>query len=146
MNPSSMSMFGVPYSPIVPSLTRWQSGTRSRSENSRLSVPMTFVCCVLTAWRREIIEYGAEGCSPRWMTGSGSRRPRAAGSALQNRLLRQCDVLGEERAGRRRVEPVVDVRGAADGVARDGGRGDDVGGPEVVRAARVAVAGAAVAG
>ena len=64
MKPSSMSMLGVPYSPIVPSLTRWQSGTRSRIENSRLSVPMTFVCCVSTAWRREIIEYGADGCSP----------------------------------------------------------------------------------
>ena len=59
-----MSMLGVPYSPIVPSLTRWQSGTRSRSENRRLSVPITFVYCVLTAWRREIIEYGALGCSP----------------------------------------------------------------------------------
>ena len=64
MKPSSMSMLGVPYSPIVPSFTRWQSGTRSRSENSRFSVPITFVCCVLTAWRREIIEYGALGCSP----------------------------------------------------------------------------------
>jgi len=26
MKPSSMSMLGVPYSPMVPSLTRWQSG------------------------------------------------------------------------------------------------------------------------
>ena len=64
MKPSSMSMFGVPYSPIVPSFTRWQSGTRSRIENSRLRLPITFVCCVSTAWRREIIEYGADGCSP----------------------------------------------------------------------------------
>ena len=64
MNPSSMSMSGVPYSPIVPSLTRWQSGTRSRIANSRLSVPMTFVHWVSTAASRDFIEYGAEGCSP----------------------------------------------------------------------------------
>ena len=56
MNPSSMSMLGVPYSPIVPSFTRWQSGTRSRIENSRLRFPITFVYCVSTACRREIIE------------------------------------------------------------------------------------------
>ena len=59
-----MSMLGVPYSPIVPSLTRWQSGTRSRIANSRFRLPITFVYCVSTACRREIIEYGAEGCSP----------------------------------------------------------------------------------
>ena len=64
MNPSSMSMFGVPYSPIVPSLTRWQSGAWSRSAKSRLRVPMTLVCWVSTARWREIIENGAEGCSP----------------------------------------------------------------------------------
>ena len=64
MNPSSMSMFGVPYSPIVPSLTRWQSGTRSRIANSRLRVPITFVYWVSTAASRDFIEYGAEGCSP----------------------------------------------------------------------------------
>ena len=64
MNPSSMSMLGVPYSPIVPSFTRWQSGTRSRIENSRLSVPITFVYCVSTAVARDFIEYGADGCSP----------------------------------------------------------------------------------
>ena len=29
MKPSSMSMLGVPYSPIVPSFTRWQSGLNS---------------------------------------------------------------------------------------------------------------------
>ena len=56
MNPSSMSMLGVPYSPIVPSLTRWQSGTRSRIAKSRLSVPITFVYCVSTAASRERIE------------------------------------------------------------------------------------------
>ncbi len=56
MKPSSMSMLGVPYSPIVPSLTRWQSGTWSRSEKSRLSVPITFVCWVSTARSRDIIE------------------------------------------------------------------------------------------
>ena len=50
MKPSSTSMFGVPYSPIVPSLTMWQSGTWSRIANIRLSVPITFVCCVSTAW------------------------------------------------------------------------------------------------
>jgi hypothetical protein len=59
-----MSMFGVPYSPIVPSLTRWQSGTWSRSDHSRLRLPITLVCWVSTAWRREIIENGADGCSP----------------------------------------------------------------------------------
>jgi hypothetical protein len=47
-----------------PELDQMAVRTRSRSEKSRLRVPMTFVCCVLTAWRREIIEYGAEGCSP----------------------------------------------------------------------------------
>ena len=56
MNPSSMSMFGVPYSPIVPSLTRWQSGTRSRIANSRLRVPITFVYWVSTAASRDFIE------------------------------------------------------------------------------------------
>ena len=56
MNPSSMSMFGVPYSPIVPSFTRWQSGTLSRIANSRLSVPITFVNWVSTAASRERIE------------------------------------------------------------------------------------------
>src|ERR1017187_9821622 len=30
MNPSSMSMFGVPYSPMVPSLITWQSGADHR--------------------------------------------------------------------------------------------------------------------
>ena len=64
MNPSSMSMLGVPYSPIVPSLTRWQSGTRSRIANSRLRLPITFVYWVSTAVSRDFIEYGAEGCSP----------------------------------------------------------------------------------
>ena len=29
MNPSSMSMLGVPYSPMVPSFTRWHSGASS---------------------------------------------------------------------------------------------------------------------
>ena len=56
MNPSSMSMFGVPYSPIVPSLTRWHSGTWSRIEKSRFKVPITFVCWVSTARSRDIIE------------------------------------------------------------------------------------------
>ena len=59
-----MSMLGVPYSPIVPSLTRWASGTWSRIANSRLSVPITLVYWVSTAFSRLAIEYGAEGCSP----------------------------------------------------------------------------------
>jgi hypothetical protein len=57
-------MLGVPYSPIVPSLTRWQSGAWSRRKKSRLSVPITFVYCVSTACSRFAIEKGAEGCSP----------------------------------------------------------------------------------
>ena len=64
MKPSSMSMFGVPYSPIVPSFTRCALGTWSRIANSRFRLPITFVYCVSTACRREIIEKGAEGCSP----------------------------------------------------------------------------------
>src|SRR6478672_608369 len=59
-------------------------------------------------------------------------------------------VLREERAGRRRVEPVVDVRRATVEVARDRDRGDDVrlpcAGSEEVRTAGVAVARATVAG
>ena len=72
MNPSSMSMFGVPYSPMVPSLTRWQSGAWSRSAKSRLSVPTTLLTCVSTACARLIIEYGAERCSAKCTTASGA--------------------------------------------------------------------------
>ena len=44
-----MSMFGVPYSPMVPSLTRWQSGERSRIAKSRFRVPTTLFDWVKTA-------------------------------------------------------------------------------------------------
>ena len=66
-----MSMFGVPYSPMVPSLTRWQSGTNSRIANSRFSVPTTLFTWVNTACLRSIIEYGAARCSAKWTTASG---------------------------------------------------------------------------
>ncbi len=59
-----MSMFGVPYSPIVPSFTRWESGVSSRIAQSTFSVFTTLFCWVNTAWSRSRIEYGADGCSP----------------------------------------------------------------------------------
>ena len=43
MKPSSMSMFGVPYSPIVPSLIRCASGAWSRIAHSSLSEPIDVV-------------------------------------------------------------------------------------------------------
>jgi len=58
-----MSMSGVPYSPIVPSLTRWVSGDRSRIANSTLRLPTMLFDWVYVAWRTSIIEYGALGCS-----------------------------------------------------------------------------------
>src|SRR5215217_8091660 len=65
------------------------------------------------------------------------------------RSLREGDVLAEERLRRGGVQAVVDVGGAAHGVAGDGDRGHEVGfggpGTEEVRTARVAIAGAAVA-
>ena len=64
IQPSSMSMFGVPYSPIVPSLTRCASGVKSRIAHSTFSVLITLFCWVTTAWSRSISEYGADGCSP----------------------------------------------------------------------------------
>ena len=64
MKPSSMSMFGVPYSPIVPSFTRWQPGARSRIAYRTFSVPTTLFVCVNTACSRSFIEYGAVGISP----------------------------------------------------------------------------------
>ena len=39
MNPSSMSMLGVPYSPIVPSFTRWQSGHPVAHREQQVEVP-----------------------------------------------------------------------------------------------------------
>ena len=59
-----MSMFGVPYSPIVPSLTRWVSGERSRIAKRTLRLPTTLFAWVYVACRASIIEYGADGCSP----------------------------------------------------------------------------------
>ena len=59
-----MSMSGVPYSPIVPSLTRCVSGLTSRIANSTLRLPMTLLAWVYVACRTSIIEYGADGCSP----------------------------------------------------------------------------------
>ena len=64
MKPSSMSMFGVPYSPIVPSLIRWAFGTWSRIAQSSFSEPMTLLCWVMTAFSTLFIDQGAEGCSP----------------------------------------------------------------------------------
>jgi hypothetical protein len=68
-----MSMFGVPYSPIVPSLTRWMSGLISAMAYSRFSVPTTLFCWVYTACLRSIMEYGAARCSAKWTTASGSK-------------------------------------------------------------------------
>ena len=64
MKPSSMSMFGVPYSPIVPSFTRWASGANASIANSTFSVFTTLFVCVKTACSRSFIEYGADGISP----------------------------------------------------------------------------------
>ena len=46
MNPSSMSMLGVPYSPMVPSLTRWIERLCSAIAYRRLRVPTTLFTCV----------------------------------------------------------------------------------------------------
>ena len=59
-----MSMFGVPYSPIVPSLTRCASGVISAIAYRTFSVFTTLFVCVKTACSRSIIEYGALGISP----------------------------------------------------------------------------------
>ena len=64
MNPSSMSMSGVPYSPIVPSFTRWASGVYSFIAHSVCSVLTTLLYCVNTACSRLLCEYGALGISP----------------------------------------------------------------------------------
>ena len=54
--PSSMSILGVPYSPMVPSLMRWQFGRNSRMAKSTFSVPTTLLTWVNTACLRSIIE------------------------------------------------------------------------------------------
>ena len=64
MKPSSMSMFGVPYSPMVPSFTRWASGANASIANNTLSVFTTLFVWVNTACSRSFMEYGAEGISP----------------------------------------------------------------------------------
>jgi hypothetical protein len=52
--PSGIGTAGVPYSPMVPSFTRWMSGSRSRIAYSRLKVlTMLFswtntACCAST--------------------------------------------------------------------------------------------------
>ena len=61
-----------PYSPIVPSLTRWMSGLVSAIANSRFRFPTTLVRWVYTACARSIIEYGAARCSAKWTTAPGS--------------------------------------------------------------------------
>ncbi len=45
-NPSGMSTLGVPYSPMVPSLSRWHSGTCFFMANMMLLVPMMLFICV----------------------------------------------------------------------------------------------------
>ncbi len=54
--PSSMSMLGVPYSPMVPSFTRWASGASSCMAHSTLSVPTTLLYWVNTACSRLLCE------------------------------------------------------------------------------------------
>jgi hypothetical protein len=66
-----MSMPGVPYSPMVPSFSRCASGRRSRIAKMRLKVDVMLFVCTHTAWSRSIIEYGADGHSPRWTMASG---------------------------------------------------------------------------
>ena len=133
MNPSSMSMLGVPYSPIVPSFTRWQSGTRSRIANSRLRVPITFVYWVSTAASRDRIENGAEGCSRvvddrlRQRLGDharrGTRRPRSSprrgGSRLPGDLAPGLDPLIERADRGQRVGRVLGVPAATGEVVDD---------------------------
>ena len=59
-----MSMFGVPYSPMVPSFTRWASGVISCIAQITFMQPSTLLRWVSHAWSRSIIEYGADGISP----------------------------------------------------------------------------------
>ena len=70
-----MSMLGVPYSPIVPSLTRWIDGSTSAMAYSRFSVPTTLFTWVYTACLRSTMEYGALRCSAKWTMASGRNRP-----------------------------------------------------------------------
>ncbi len=56
MKPSSMSMSGVPYSPMVPSFTRWASGASSAMAKRTFRVPMTLFVWVNVACSRSIIE------------------------------------------------------------------------------------------
>ena len=46
IQPSSMSMLGVPYSPIVPSLTIWQSGAEALTARITLNVVVRLLCSV----------------------------------------------------------------------------------------------------
>ena len=59
-----MSMLGQPYSPIVPSLTRWQSGLFSRIAKMTLRLFSMLFSCVNVACERPCIEYGADGIWP----------------------------------------------------------------------------------
>jgi hypothetical protein len=53
-----------PYSPMVPSLTKWQSMLFSSIENTTLRLFSMLFICVKTACRRSTMEYGAEGTCP----------------------------------------------------------------------------------
>jgi hypothetical protein len=68
------------------------------------------------------------------------------GSQYSKGLLWQGNELGEKRPRGCRIEAVSDVGGAADRIAGNGGRRDDIGRPKEVRAAGVAVTGAAISG
>ena len=109
-------MFGVPYSPMVPSLTRCASGHTSRIENKRLNVVVMLFVCTNTACAASIIEYGADGHSPSCTTASGrnsrkirSTNPYSRRSPSQNRS--SCpdrspesgEPLGHRRSGNRAV-------------------------------------------
>ncbi len=128
-----MSMLGVPYSPIVPSFTRWQSGLNSRRANSRFSVPTTLLTCVKAACSRSIIEYGAERCSAKWTTASGSEVADVIGEegvvahvafvdfdGLARQLLPELNTLAKRKDRRQRRNAEVDVPFPADIVVDDG--------------------------
>ena len=56
-------MSGVPYSPIVPSFTMWQSGACRMTAQMTLNVAFKLFWSVKRASSKPRIEYGPDGCS-----------------------------------------------------------------------------------
>src|SRR6478736_1521584 len=94
---------------------------------TRFSVPTRLLVWVCTAWARSSMEYGADRCSPRWITVSGAKSASvvvtpqlvvddrhlvSAGGESQRRLLAEVAVTTENENTHRhisnyRMEPPV---------------------------------------